>query len=220
MRADLHVHSEYSWDSKVLIKTYISLAEEMGIDIISITDHNDIHSHKEIKKLQKSTKVILVPGQEVSTTNGHLLVYGWIHLVERDLPMKKTIENVHRVGKKNNITVVCVAAHPFDFLRSGGGQIVLESGIDGLEVVNASSLFAYFNNKAIKRSKGMDLAKLGNSDCHRKEEFATAFNKMPQCETVEDVLNNIKNAKAMGERIGIQQKLIRFSRRKLGLMTD
>lgn len=220
MRADLHVHSEYSWDSKVLIKTYISLAEEKGIDIISITDHNDIRSHEEIKKLQKSTKVILVPGQEINTANGHLLVYGWIPLVERDLPMKETIENVHKIAEENNCKVVCVAAHPFDFLRSGGGQIVMESGIDGLEVLNASSLFAYFNTKAVKRSNGLDLAKLGNSDCHRKEEFAIAFNDMPLCETVDDVLENIKAAKAMGERIGIRRKLARFSRRKLGKMTD
>ena len=220
MKADLHVHSEYSWDSKVSIKTYIELAEDLGIDIISITDHNDIRSHEEIRELQKSTKVLLVPGQEINTANGHLLVYGWIPLIKRDLPMSETVELIHKMAMEHKCQVISVAAHPFDFLRSGGGQVVLQSGIDGLEVLNASSLFTYFNKKAYKKSRGLNLAKLGNSDSHRREEFATAFNEIPYCETVEDVLNNILKVRAMGNRIGIRRKLIRFSRRKLGLMTD
>ncbi|MCY3410477.1 MAG: PHP domain-containing protein [Candidatus Heimdallarchaeota archaeon] len=221
MKADLHVHSEFSWDSKVPIRNYIQEAKSKGIDIISITDHNDTRSHEVIKVLQQETKGLLwVPGQEVSTKDGHLLVYGWLPTIERDLSMADTVKRVKELGEELGVKVACITPHPYDFLRSGSGEKWRQSGVLGIETLNASSLFNYFNWKAKKRSEMMDIAKLGNSDCHRKEEFAYAYNELPECNTIEDVLDSLPKAIARGKRIGIRRKLVRFTRRKFGMMTD
>ncbi len=217
MKADLHVHTEFSWDSKVPISLYLKRAKDKGIHIISFTDHNDTQSHELIKNID--TDIILVPGQEINTLEGHLLVYGWIPTVTRDLSMKESVAKARQMGEEFNCKVVCIAAHPYDFLRSGAGDAILDSGVDGVEIINASSLFEYFNWKAKRKTKHIDFAKLGNSDSHRIDEFAMAYNDFPDCTTVDEVLDAIPIAVARGHRIGIIRKANRFFRRKLGLMT-
>ena len=101
MKIDLHLHSKYSWDSKVEISAYIKKAEKLGFSAISITDHNDTRSHKEIEKLQEMTSVFLIPGQEVSTKDGHLLIYGAISSQKAHLPMEETIKMARKEGEGN-----------------------------------------------------------------------------------------------------------------------
>ncbi|MHA2097617.1 MAG: PHP domain-containing protein [Candidatus Kariarchaeaceae archaeon] len=217
MKADLHLHSEYSWDSKVPIDNYVKLAEQRGFGAISIADHNNTESHDIIKNMQESTKVILIPGQEISTLEGHLLIYGWLPTIDRDLSMKETINQARTKAGTNRI--YCIAAHPFDSFRGGKGNIVFNSDIDGIEVLNASALLGIFNSRARKSSKQMDMIKMGNSDSHRISEFGTAWTEISDSETVDEVLQNLINGDAMGGRIGIRKKSIRFVRRKFGLMT-
>lgn len=218
MKVDLHLHSKFSWDSKVPIETYIALAETNGIGAISITDHNNTESHQIIRKLQKHTHVILIPGQEINTSDGHLLVYGWISTLPRDLSMEETVY----LAKKSSAgdRIVCIAAHPFDKLRGGRGKNVLGTGIDGIETLNASVLFGYFNRKAERSVRGTNLFRLGNSDSHKHSEFAFAYSIIPRSESIQEVLRNLKDAKPSGKRIGILRKSHRFFWRKLGRMPD
>jgi predicted metal-dependent phosphoesterase TrpH len=218
LKADLHLHSEYSWDSKVPIDNYVNLAEQRGFSAISITDHNNTESHDIIKKMQETTNVILIPGQEISTIDGHLLIYGWLPTIDRDLTMNETIELARKKGGTNS--VYCVAAHPFDSFRGGKGKRVFDTDIDGIEILNASSLLGVFNSRAKKYSELMDMIKLGNSDSHRSIEFGTAWTDIPDGDTVDEILNNLINGKAMGGRIGLLRKSTRFFRRKFGKMTD
>ncbi len=216
MKADLHLHSEHSWDSTVPIAKYIERAEQLGFGAIAITDHNSIKSHAEIRKLQQRTEVLLVPGQETSTRDGHLLVYGWTDLVPSGLSMKESVE----IAKGGGDLVLCVAAHPFDFFRGGKGRKILSAEIDGVEVLNASSLLGYPNWCAKRFARGRFDIQLGNSDSHRSAEFGTAYTRLSECETVEDLLKQLSAGIAEGKRIGIIKKSTRFFRRKLNRMTD
>ncbi len=216
VKVDLHLHSEFSWDSKVPIESYIQRAEQLNFGAIAITDHNDIQSHQKIERLQSQTDVILVPGQEVSTKDGHLLVYGWTERVPKDLTMKESVEFAKSQGER----VICVAAHPFDILRSGKGRKVGDSGIDGVETLNASSLFGIFNWRARKFADQRFAIQLGNSDSHRLAEFGTAYTELPPCNDLDGVLSNLSHGKAKGRRIGIPRKTVRFLRRKLNMMTS
>lgn len=218
MKADLHLHSEYSWDSKVPIKSYILKAEKMGFGAISITDHNDTQSHDVIKTLQFETDVILVPGQEINTLDGHLLIYGWLPTVDRALSMKDTIIQAKEMAGDN--IICCIAAHPFDKFRGGKGNKIFETGIDGLEILNASALLGWFNKSAKKNSENLQLIKAGNSDSHRMSEFGMAWTDIPTCSSIVEVLLNLKDGVANGTRIGIKRKSVRYVRRKIGKMTD
>ena len=45
LRCDLHVHTNYSFDSNVTMEQYAKKAVERGIDIVCFTDHIDVNRH-------------------------------------------------------------------------------------------------------------------------------------------------------------------------------
>ena len=210
MKVDLHLHSKFSWDSKVEIKSYISEAERKKFGAISVTDHNTTENFQILQKLQEDTEVILIPGQEVSTLDGHLLVYGFVSTLPKHESMSKTIKHAKKEGE-----CICIAAHPFDKLRGGKGKKVLTTGIDGIETLNASTLFGYFNTQAMRAVRGTDLFAVGNSDAHQLSEFGVAFTEINTARSFEQVLKNLRTGTAMGKRLGIWKKSIRFFRRKI-----
>ena len=81
LRADLHIHSfgEFgSWDVDDHLMTpeaIVDTAITKGLSIISITDHNEIQNVNTAINYSKDKDILVVPGVEVSTTQGHLLVY-------------------------------------------------------------------------------------------------------------------------------------------------
>ncbi len=195
----------------VKIKDYVSRAEELKFGVISITDHNNTESHQTIEKIQEETEVLLIPGQEVSTTEGHLLVYGWVPQVPKNYTMKESVEFVRDESKE----VLCIAAHPFDRFRSGHGLRIFESGIDGVEILNASTWLNYFNTLSNNASKGIFQYRLANSDAHRLSEFGTAWNEIKEAESMTEVFQNLKAGEINGGIIGVKRKLYRFLRRKV-----
>lgn len=212
MKFDLHLHSLFSWDSKVRIEEYISKAEKLSYDAISITDHNTIESHSYLDKFQKITNVILIPGQEVSTKDGHLLVYGHTGLIPNNLTMNETILLAHK--EKG----VCIAAHPYDPLRGGSFSKIFKTQLDGLEILNASAWFNFPNYLAKRAFNNQSLVKIGigNSDSHRLEEFGSAYSisSLATDFSLDSLQSHLENAIPVGSRIGILSKLDRFIMRK------
>lgn len=82
IRADLHIHS-YGKDSGSFDVTdqdmtpekIVDTAIDFNLQIISITDHNEILNSKAAIDYAEGKDLFVVPGIEVSTTQGHLLVY-------------------------------------------------------------------------------------------------------------------------------------------------
>ncbi|MCM7683075.1 PHP domain-containing protein [Enterobacter bugandensis] len=80
-RGDLHIHSfgdggSYDVnDEQMTPGNIIAKAIEKNLTIISITDHNNIKNSMDAVKLASDTQLLVIPGIEVSTTQGHLLVY-------------------------------------------------------------------------------------------------------------------------------------------------
>ena len=80
-RGDLHIHSfgnggSYDVnDEQMTPENIIAKAIEKNLSIISITDHNNIKNSQDAVRLASDTQLLVIPGIEVSTTQGHLLVY-------------------------------------------------------------------------------------------------------------------------------------------------
>lgn len=78
-RADLHIHSiSASHDVKDTAMTpdeIVKTAIQENLDIIAITDHNEIINVEKAIAIAKSTNLLVIPGVELSTPNGHLLCY-------------------------------------------------------------------------------------------------------------------------------------------------
>ncbi|MFM1683292.1 PHP domain-containing protein [Aeromonas salmonicida] len=80
-RGDLHIHSfgdggSYDViDNQMTPENIIAKAIEEKLSILSITDHNKISNSISAVSLSKSTGILVIPGVEISTTQGHLLAY-------------------------------------------------------------------------------------------------------------------------------------------------
>ncbi len=213
--ADLHVHSNYSWDGHNKIEEIITVAIKKGLKVLAITDHDDNRSHKEIKELQKKyPQILLIPGIEFTAKEGHIIGLGEMDTLPKKTPGEKVIEHIH----KNNGLAILV--HPFDIFRSGVGKIGFNWEIDAVEAINASTLFSIINRKAAKEGKKRGLPLLGSSDAHRDIEVGFArtmitLNKL----TIEEIFNAIKQKRTepIGKRIGILRKTTRYFLRKTKL---
>jgi energy-coupling factor transporter ATP-binding protein EcfA2 len=79
LRADLHIHSyggshDVS-DSSMTPEGIVDRAVAEGLSIIAITDHNEITNVSRALTASKGKQLLVVPGVELSTPQGHLLVY-------------------------------------------------------------------------------------------------------------------------------------------------
>ena len=85
---DMHVHTEFSPDSKSKAKDIIKRAEQLGIGI-GIADHNQI---KGAVKVCSSKKAIFIPGIEVNSTEGLDILFYFANLKDLKEFYKKTVE--------------------------------------------------------------------------------------------------------------------------------
>ncbi|MCK5285197.1 MAG: PHP domain-containing protein [Alphaproteobacteria bacterium] len=82
VRADLHIHSFGKdtgsfdvVDKQMAPQSIVNTAIAADLKIISITDHNEILNCKTAMDYASDKDIFVIPGIEVSTTQGHLLVY-------------------------------------------------------------------------------------------------------------------------------------------------
>src|SRR5262245_38924858 len=81
LRADLHIHSfgpNGSYDVKDSTMTpaaIVDLAINENLQVIAITDHNVIGNVRAALAHSERKDILVIPGVELSTPNGHLLLY-------------------------------------------------------------------------------------------------------------------------------------------------
>lgn len=81
-KADLHIHS-YGvgsgpfdvTDTSNTPEAIVDTAFDKGLKVISVTDHNEILNSIIAVNYSKDRDILVVPGIEISTTQGHLLLY-------------------------------------------------------------------------------------------------------------------------------------------------
>ncbi|WP_159006261.1 TrlF family AAA-like ATPase [Bradyrhizobium sp. S69] len=79
VRADLHIHSfggsHDVRDQTMTAQNIVSTAVAEGLSIIAITDHNEITNVEAALQHASGTSLTVIPGIELSTPQGHLLLY-------------------------------------------------------------------------------------------------------------------------------------------------
>ena len=108
-RADLHIHSfGASHDVRDATMTAINIlatAVQERLSLISITDHNEISNVEAAIAASTKTNVFVVPGIELSTSQGHLLcylptlsalqrLYGQLSIVDRGLQTSRCQQSI------------------------------------------------------------------------------------------------------------------------------
>lgn len=186
VKADMHIHSLYS-DGKASPLEIVLQASSIGLGVISITDHDTFAGSKvAVRYANLNTYgVIVVPGIEVRTDAGDILVY-----CVREVDLPRSIELL--IDKAHEENCIVVPAHPFDITRLGVGDAIFRyKEWDAIEVWNASSTKGS-NFKAIEAARILGKPGLANSDAHLLEELGVAFSFIElEAPTAEAVLEAI-----------------------------
>ncbi|MFC1973992.1 PHP domain-containing protein [Chloroflexota bacterium] len=78
MKADLHLHTTAS-DGKLSPEELVRRAEEMGLSVIAITDHDSVSGIPSALEVAKSSNLLVIPAVEISTDvpNGEVHILGY-----------------------------------------------------------------------------------------------------------------------------------------------
>ena len=183
MKADLHIHTLYSNDGKSTIEEVAEYAVKKGLGCIAVTDHNKFEAYDLLKDRKE---FIIIPGEEVSSAEGHILAYGIQSEIERGMSVMKTIEAIHDAGG------IAVAAHPYRWW-SGLGEKNVVPEFDGVEGFNARSR-KRDNKRAYELAVRMDKPVTGGSDAHTPEFIGKGYTIFSDdIRTWEDAVKAIMN---------------------------
>lgn len=200
MKLDLHVHSRYSPDSDSSIDAIVLRAHEVGLDGIAITDHNTVKGSLEAEKVVKDLNLdlIIIPGMELSTKEGHLLVLG----IRDELPSGLSIGEAIKMAREKGATII--VPHPFQVLRNGVG-VLKGKNIDAIESFNSKFIFGISNFVAKTVAKKRQMGETGGSDSHKVETIGygyTIVDANPDA-SIQDILNAIKDHRSQAEGVMI-----------------
>ena len=225
MRFDLHVHSCYSKDSSADIDSIIMHAEKNGLDGIAVCDHDTIDGGIACAKRAKElgTNLIIIPGIEIMSSKGHILVLGINENIEPQLSPEKTIKRARELGG------VVIIPHPFKLTSHGIGYVE-GLDIDAVETLNSRCLDNRPNRKAKMAAESLNLPQVGGSDAHTPQMVGQAYTEIDvEDDTVDAnaILMAIRQGKvcAGGEKtppaIVIKQMFVGFVKkigRKIGIV--
>jgi predicted metal-dependent phosphoesterase TrpH len=196
MRLDLHIHSEYSPDSRSSIEAILKRAQEAGLDGIAITDHNSVQSFFVASKLAEDLGIdlIIVPGAEISTSEGHLIALGIRNLLPSGLSAVDTIEHAHDNGG------IAVAPHPYAFFRKGIRNLQAKR-LDAVETYNSKHLFGFSKYLANRSARKLNLGVTGGSDSHKVETIGFGYTEVNIADgaDVADIIQAIKSCRSQAK---------------------
>jgi predicted metal-dependent phosphoesterase TrpH len=182
MLIDLHAHtSSYSMDSNLRPEELIEGSKAAGLDGICITEHDFFWDAEEVRELSRRHDFLLLPGCEITTEEGHMLVFG----------LERYVFGMHRVEflerHVSQAGGAMLAAHPYrrNFYADDGpwaapyGEQVEKAGrnigfrlVDGVETLNGRGSPAQnqFSQDVCERQRK---PAIGASDSHVATDIGT-----------------------------------------------
>lgn len=186
-RGDLHMHTAHS-DGQCPSQSgnmvpcpvffTVEAAARRGLDFIAITDHNASSQYDAMRELQPYfDKVLLIPGREITTFQGHINFLGSTDFIDFRLD-GKTVPDMNTILRSaRDVGAITSINHPL----APSGEICMGCGwtpvtpvdmhlLTGVEAVNGGSeryglSDLPFWNKQLNR--GCRLTGIGGSDNHR-----------------------------------------------------
>jgi predicted metal-dependent phosphoesterase TrpH len=126
LKLDLHTHTSRSSDAFTSPKLLPTICRDRGLDGLAITDHN-------VLSQDQSEEIVIIPGIEISTRDGHVIGLGLSEAIPRGLSADETIG---RIRDQHGVSII---PHPYDLWRSSVRPSLLTVRPDAIEVINSSS---------------------------------------------------------------------------------
>ena len=182
--ADLHIHTIYSYDGTASVPAVLDQARKIALDVIAITDHDEIAGSLKALSLAPRYGVDVIPGIEITTSEGDLLALNVIENIDRGMSLVETVLKVGELGG------FCIAPHPMADgigMKSLSAYSILKAlrNVDvatiliGIETYNGTTIDKMSNHYAHILAEQLDMAQIGNSDAHVVEAIGLGATEFP-----------------------------------------
>jgi predicted metal-dependent phosphoesterase TrpH len=174
MRVDMHMHTARSFDCLNDPDALMRAASEKGIDVVCITDHNEIASALELKARFPERVIV---GEEVKTAEGVDIIGLFIsELIPKRTPARHTCELIRAQGG------LVYMPHPFAPGKGGDGRILnaVADLVDIVEGFNARLHDDALNQRAVDWARAHNLPLGAGSDAHTLAEIGRAYAQLPR----------------------------------------
>jgi predicted metal-dependent phosphoesterase TrpH len=174
MQFEIHCHTNHSRGSKIPTEVMMSpaevvrLAKKRGIDGLAITDHKVTTAWDEARREAKKQGIIFMPGQEIETSDGHLLGLGLTESVKNSMTAEETMDTIREQGGFS------IAPHPWDIKNDGLKEKCF--GADAVEVFNSFSMDRLTNWYAMRRARKEGKPMVVGSDVHMPDMMGLCVN--------------------------------------------
>ena len=197
--ADLHVHSIYSYDGTATVPAILKRAVQAGLNVIAITDHDEIKGSLKALELAPHYGAEVIPGIEVTTTEGHLLA---LNVMEKIEPGLSLIETVRRVGELGGF---CIAPHPMAggfVMKSLSAYSILKAlrqpdvarTLIAIETYNATTIDKMSNHYARILANRLNITQTASSDAHIVEAIGLGVTEF-EGNTAQDLIDALYGGK-------------------------
>lgn len=202
--ADLHLHTIYSYDGTAALAAVLNRAKQIGLDVIAITDHDEIKGAVKALELAPNYGVEVIPGCEITTAEGDLLALFIKEKVDAGLTLVETVLRVRELGG------ICIAPHPMAGgmgMKSLNGRVILNAlripivadTLIGIETYNGTAIDRISNHYANILGSRLNIAKVGNSDAHTVDTMGFGVTEF-EGHTSADLLHALKNKTTKARR--------------------
>ena len=207
LKCDLHIHTNFSHDGESSVEDILNRAEKRGLDAIAIVDHDTIDGA--LYALSKDSDVIVIPGIEVSTKQGHLLVLGITEVIPAKMDFYETVRIAREKGG------FLILPHPYHQFRHGVGIKIKHAieAVDAVESFNSRYIVGSANKKAGRKAKFFGKPCVAGSDAHNARFVGYGITLIDADKNVPSILAAIREGKT--EPTGKMTPLRSYTRQSL-----
>jgi len=194
LKADLHIHTEYSPDCDTPLEKIIDRCLELGINCIAIADHGTAEGALKMQELAPFTVIV---AEEMLTLDGEIMGMFLKETIPSGLSVDETISQIRLQDGLVNIP------HPYDTFRGAalGNKIENIIGkIDAIEVFNSRSPLVRSSIKAQQFADKHGIAKSAGSDAHTHHEIGNTYIEMPEFSGKDDFLQALTQGTITGHK--------------------
>ena len=209
---DLHTHTyPKSDDSFIIVDDIIGRAKTLGLDGICLTEHDQFWSLDDTKALSRRHEFLVLPGAEINTDAGHILVFG----------LQEYVFGLHKPAflrnAVNKVGGVMIAAHPYRRRYLSGPGRDPAARAEMLQRAVADDFFLMCdaiegsngrgkpdeNEFAVDLGNAFALLSTAGSDAHRLEQLGTVATRFDRpIENLETLVAEIKAGRFRPEALG------------------
>ena len=189
MKFDLHVHSNHSFDGSIEPKIIVNHASKF-LDGMALTDHDSVEGHKEAEEACKKHGMIFIPGMELKTPSGDIVLLGI-----RKIPEIETFQELEDFIKDNNGAMFL--AHPFAGPLPGTPFTEMPEVLKALHAIEVYNAFTPLdaNLKAMKFARDHKMTAVAATDAHDLDLIGRAFTIAEDVKTCDDFLEALRKGK-------------------------